>query len=365
MSEGLRRAGFEVTGVDIRDLAKHYRGGTFVQADALTFPLDGFDFVHASPPCQAHSSLRHLHPGREYPDLIEPVRERLRAWGGPYSIENVPGAPLGGAYLVVLCGTMFGLQTPDGRAEIRRHRLFELSFCPERQPPRCWHGGEKGDPRQATIFNEAAVEAARRRLGLEPAADILDVLQREVLTVTGTHGLSGKGARERAVITVTGDRCNSSNTPRQALSVTGSGLDSNRERWVRRSLSVTGHAIEISPTNWDGRPVLCRAFLGCRRPAVVLMRGDGEYGYSGTPMPVCQECFDAQATMSVTGAVPQSHTSSDYGKNITRETFSVDDARAAMGIDWMPMKYLSQAIPPVYGQFIGERALAFLRRSKT
>lgn len=61
MSEGLRRAGFEVTGVDIRDLAKYYRGGTFVQADALTFPFDGFDFVHASPPCQAHSSLQHLH----------------------------------------------------------------------------------------------------------------------------------------------------------------------------------------------------------------------------------------------------------------------------------------------------------------
>src|SRR4029078_2703469 len=138
------------------------------------------------------SSLRHLHPDREYPDLIEPIRERLKAWGGPYSIENVPGAPLGGGavYLVQLCGSMFGLQTPDGRAYVQRHRLFELNWCP----------------------------------GLVPACQ---------------HWQWGP------VITVCGDRCNSSNTPRQALSVTGNGLDSNRERWARRSLSVCGNTPEM------------------------------------------------------------------------------------------------------------------------
>jgi len=293
MSEGLRRAGFDVTGVDIRDLAKHHRGGTFVQADALTYPLDGFDFVHASPPCQAHSSLRHLHPEKEYPDLIEPVRERLRAWDGPYSIENVPGAPLGGGavYLVQLCGSMFGLQTPDGRAYVRRHRLFELNWCP----------------------------------GLVPACQHWPVDR--VLTVTGTHGLPGKGARER-----------------QALSVTGNSLNSNRERWARGSLNLTGHAIEISPSNRGERRVICVA------------GGKAISGGMSEPQGVRKR----RAAMSVTGSVPQRHTSSDYGANITRETFSVDDARAAMGIDWMPMRFLSQAIPPVYGEWVGRQALRYL-----
>lgn len=292
MSVGLQRAGFEVTGVDIRDLAKYHRGGRFVQGDALTDPLDGFDYVHASPPCQSHSSLRHLHPGKEYPDLIGPVRERLQAWGGPWSIENVPGAPLGGAYLVVLCGTMFGLQTPDGRAEIRRHRLFELSFCPDRQPPACQHGGGEGDGRQRQLFGEEQAPAL----------------------VLGVYG--GEVQRKRL----------------QALSVTASGLDSNRERWARRSLSVSGHAIEISR-------VICVA---------------GGKAMSGG---MCEpQGMRKRRAMSVTGQTPQTNVE----RNIRRETFSVDDARAAMGIDWMPMKYLSQAIPPAYGEWIGQQAMIAL-----
>lgn len=282
MSEGLRRAGFEVTGVDVRDLTKYYRGGRFVQADALTVPLDGFDFIHASPPCQAHSSLRHLHPGREYPDLIEPIRERLKAWGGPYSIENVPGAPLGGAHLVVLCGTMFGLQTPDGRAEIRRHRLFELSFCPDRQPPRCWHGGGAGDDGQGKLFGP--------------------------LTAIGVSGT------ESPVV--------GRSTP-------------------RRALSVAGNTPETKLDGWTGRRVICVA--------------GGKAMSGGMSEP---QGMRKRRAMSITGTgnTPQTNVE----RNVTRETFSVDDARAAMGIDWMPMKYLSQAIPPAYGQWIGEQAIRHL-----
>jgi len=42
------------------------------------------------------------------------------------------------------------------------------------------------------------------------------------------------------------------------------------------------------------------------------------------------------------------------------EEFNVQDAREAMGIDWMTMKGLSQAIPPAYAQFIGEQALEYI-----
>ena len=85
---GYAAAGFEVVGVDLDDQPRYpYR---FVRADALTFPLEGFDAIHASPPCQAYSSIT---PDRgAHPRLISPVRDRLRAAGVPYVIENVEGA---------------------------------------------------------------------------------------------------------------------------------------------------------------------------------------------------------------------------------------------------------------------------------
>lgn len=120
-SEGLRRAGFDVVGVDI-DPQPHYPF-EFHQADAMTFPLDGFDFIWASPPCQAYTLCQRIQKN-EHPDLVGPTRERLIASGALWAIENVPGAPL--LAPIELCGTMFGLKT-------YRHRLFECSF-PIEQP---------------------------------------------------------------------------------------------------------------------------------------------------------------------------------------------------------------------------------------
>lgn len=122
-ARGYQLAGFHVTGVDIRPQL-HYAGDVFIQADAMTFPLDGFDVIHASPPCQAYSSLRGF-TTIEYPTLIEPVRELLIASGLPYVIENVVGAPL--LNPIRLCGSSFGLG-------VWRHRLFEMSDPPALVP---------------------------------------------------------------------------------------------------------------------------------------------------------------------------------------------------------------------------------------
>lgn len=106
---GYHRAGFEVTGIDINP-QPHYPF-KFIQADAMTYPLGGFDCYHASPPCQRYSILtRGLHQDRieNYPDLIAPIRDRLLHTGKPYVIENVEGARKLLINPVKLCGTMFG-----------------------------------------------------------------------------------------------------------------------------------------------------------------------------------------------------------------------------------------------------------------
>ena len=137
-SEGLHRAGFEVTGVDIA-LQPNYPFD-FILADALSVSLDLYDFVWASPPCKGHTSLRHLPRtrDRDYPDLVTPTRKLLIASGTPYCIENVPGAPL--RKDLTLCGSMFQLGTASGEAELRRHRVFEIGGFPVPPQPQCKHG---------------------------------------------------------------------------------------------------------------------------------------------------------------------------------------------------------------------------------
>lgn len=133
---GYHREGFEVVGVDIEP-QPHYPF-EFHQGDALTYPLDGFDAYHASPPCQPWGKLRKLNVSlgraKEYPKLIIPIRKRLKATGKLYVIENTPGAPLIDS--IMLCGSSFGLP-------IRRHRLFEANFALLQLP--CAHYNEVAD----------------------------------------------------------------------------------------------------------------------------------------------------------------------------------------------------------------------------
>jgi C-5 cytosine-specific DNA methylase len=113
--------GAHIVGVDIASQSR-YIGDEFIQADAMTFPLDGFDLIHASPPCQRYSDLaKRNRNGDKWPDYIPALRDWFHRNSITYVIENVEGAPLHDP--VMLCGTMFpGLR-------VLRHRLFESSFA--------------------------------------------------------------------------------------------------------------------------------------------------------------------------------------------------------------------------------------------
>jgi DNA (cytosine-5)-methyltransferase 1 len=170
-SVGYQRAGFDVVGVDIEPQPNY--PFTFHQADAMTFPLEGFDAIHASPPCQEYSALSGL-TTKDYPKLIEPVRGRLEATGLPYVIENVVGAPL--IAPVRLCGSSFGLR-------VWRHRLFEVSHNAPTLVPPCSHhhhplpldvtgtGGPSSKPRTSPCGGlsrkPASLAEAREAMGID------------------------------------------------------------------------------------------------------------------------------------------------------------------------------------------------------
>lgn len=129
-SMGLHRAGFDVVGVDIKP-QPHYPF-EFICEDALhlTGVYCDFDFIWASPPCQAHVGFNASWNDNDHDSLIAETRGVLARQSVPYVIENVVGSPL--RTTIQLCGSHFGLG-------VRRHRRFESSFILLQRP--CQHYG--------------------------------------------------------------------------------------------------------------------------------------------------------------------------------------------------------------------------------
>lgn len=147
---GYALAGHEVVGVDINPQPRY--PFEFHQADALLYPLEGFDVIHASPPCHRYSTVGKqsaLKLGTIYPDLVPATRDRLRASGVRWIIENVVGAPL--INPIMLCGSSFGL-------DLKRHRLFETGRF-RLIPPSCNHGWQT--PRFRSLDKRRAGKLSR------------------------------------------------------------------------------------------------------------------------------------------------------------------------------------------------------------
>lgn len=134
---GYARAGFDVVGVDLEP-QKNYPFA-FIQHDALTLDprfLATFDAIHASPPCQGYTSMRHAPGAKGAPRLIGETRAMLERAGLPWIIENVEEARAEMRDPLTLCGSMFGLGAQGCR--LQRHRLFESNIAISAPKP-CQH----------------------------------------------------------------------------------------------------------------------------------------------------------------------------------------------------------------------------------
>jgi DNA (cytosine-5)-methyltransferase 1 len=168
---GYHRAGFEVVGVDIAP-QPHYPF-TFHQGDATTWPLEGFDAIHASPPCTDHSELftdRRAAVGTAW--MLTHTFDRLHVEPRPWVIENVPGARRAMPDAFTLCGRSFGI------ANLRRHRLF-VSNVFMLVPPCACDGTSPLGVYGHLAKNDRAMHGPAdshrgRKAGVQTARDLLD-----------------------------------------------------------------------------------------------------------------------------------------------------------------------------------------------
>ena len=158
-SKGYAASGlFDVVGVDIDPQPRY--PFKFVQGDALEYVAahgHEFDFIHASPPCQAYSGLTPKQNKPDHERLIDLTRNALVSTRRPFVIENVAGARHDLRSPSMLCGSMFGLRT-------RRHRYFETNFKLDTSSFRCDHSVI---PLLVTTASKAS-RAKRAILGIPP-----------------------------------------------------------------------------------------------------------------------------------------------------------------------------------------------------
>jgi DNA (cytosine-5)-methyltransferase 1 len=172
---GYHRAGFDVVGVDIEPQPRY--PFDFVQADAMAYPLDGFDAIHASPPCQDHSTTSGLNGPRHGTGwMLAATIARFEAQPRPWAVENVKTAPLANAtdlfgwHGVELCGCMFD----DLRGLLYEGRRFQTSFPVVQLGHRkhVWPQTKMGRPPQAYECMQitghfSGVDEGRRRMQAE------------------------------------------------------------------------------------------------------------------------------------------------------------------------------------------------------
>lgn len=156
-SRGYAHQFSSIVGVDIFKQG-HYPF-TFIQDDAFRFPLDGFDLIHASPPCQDHSMTRFMFNephGTGW--MLEAILLKLQQSGTHYVVENVPTAKAPGR-CYDLCAASMGHVSVPNQLYLRKHRRFWVSWDMDVPPCTCKQYKAMG-------FTPAIVYGVRRKAGL-------------------------------------------------------------------------------------------------------------------------------------------------------------------------------------------------------
>ena len=120
-SRGYAMPGVEIVGVDWVEQRQYPY--TFIKADAMTFPLDGFDVIHASPPCQGYARMRWYEHDNTW--MLRHTIDRLAETDAAWFVENTNDVPYWHGHTFMLCGASLGCITRDGsRLFLARHRKF-------------------------------------------------------------------------------------------------------------------------------------------------------------------------------------------------------------------------------------------------
>jgi DNA (cytosine-5)-methyltransferase 1 len=137
-----------------------------------------------------------------------------------------------------------------------------------------------------------------------------------------------------------------------------------RQNWYKQLIPITRRVLE-----WIGKPYVIENVPGARRDMV-------------NPLMLCGTMFNLQvyrhryfeckptiwfapAVCRHDGETKSSDGLSSFERGakyitVAGHNFIVDEARQAMGIDWLGQRGLAQAIPPAYTEFIGNQMLGII-----
>ena len=153
-------------------------------------------------------------------------------------------------------------------------------------------------------------------------------------------------------------------------------------RWRGKGTKADTHLDLIGATRallvGSGVPYVIENVVGARRKmlATLLLHG-GMFGlgvhrprlFESNLFMLVPQARSTKWPIGVYGTKPDGRTTYRYrnngnyqGKSLIRAAKSLQEARAAMGIDWMTWTEIREAIPPAYGEFIGDQVLAQLSR---
>lgn len=96
--KGIYLAAFEAKHENYNLIYQDINGKRDIDGDMLETPLDDYDFIIATPPCNYYSKARGNRKPSKYAlntkHLLPAILDKLRNCGKPYIVENVRNAPL-------------------------------------------------------------------------------------------------------------------------------------------------------------------------------------------------------------------------------------------------------------------------------